>query len=228
MSLVGIIPARGGSRGLPRKNVRTLGGRPIIAFTIEAALGSRLVERVIVSTDSPVIARIAEHYGAEVPGLRPAELSGDTASSADAVLHMVELLELDTGPIDAVVTLQPTSPFRSAKHIDAAVRLMTDQGSDSAVSVARLGLPTSVLGWIGEDGAFRSTASDGDVRRQAAPAAVRITGGIYVSARALLGQRRLLGSRPAALLLDGPAAMDIDTLDDLAAARREMRRRRRR
>lgn len=228
MAVIGIITARGGSRELPRKNLLLLDRRPLIAFTIAAARGARLIDRVVVSTDSPAIARASRSHGAEVPFMRPSGLATDQTPSIDVVLHAVEQLERGGETIEVVVTLQPTSPFRTAAHIDAAIALMFDRGVDSAVSVAALGLPVSVMGCIEADGAFIGVGDVGDIRRQAARPAVRITGGIYVTSRALLGEHRLLGDRPAALLLEGAAALDIDRRPDLLEARRHVRRARHR
>lgn len=226
MTVVAIIPARGGSRGLRGKNLRLLSGQPLIRFTIEAALASHAVDRVIVSTDNEAIADAAAIAGADVPFLRPEGLATDASPTIDSVVHAVEYLER-TPPqeqIDLVVTLQPTSPFRTATHIDHAIDLVRQRGADSAVSVSALGLPGSVIGYIEGDGAFVSAYVDGDLRRQAARPAARINGAIYVSSRGLLREHRLLGARPVAVVLDGAAGMDIDDAGDLAAARRHLRR----
>jgi len=223
MLTVAIIPARAGSRGLPGKHLRALGGSPLIAHTIRAALEARLVDRVVVSTNDPAVARAAASAGAEVPFQRPAALSGPEVPTLPVIVHAVEWLERDGARIDRVVTLQPTSPLRTAAQIDAAVRLLDDPAVDSAVAVAALDLPISVIGWL-QDGRFHPAATvSGDHRRQASPSAVRVTGAIYVTARSLLARGRLLGERPAALLLDGGAAIDIDTAKDLVAARRAWR-----
>jgi CMP-N,N'-diacetyllegionaminic acid synthase len=226
MTVVAIIPARGGSRGLRAKNLRLLTGRPLIGFSIQAALASHEIDRVIVTTDSEAIADAARIAGADVPFLRPASLATDASPTIDAVVHAVEYLETTTPQeqIDLVVTLQPTSPFRTATHIDHAIDLVRQRGADSAVSVSALGLPASVIGYIEGDGAFVSAYVDGDLRRQAARPAARINGAIYISSRALLREHRLLGARPIAVVLEGAAGMDIDDAADLGAARRHLRR----
>lgn len=225
MTTVAIIPARGQSKTLPRKNLRMLDGRPLINHTIEAALAASLVDRVVVSTDDDGIARVAISAGAEVPFRRPDRLATDIAPTVDVVIHAVEELERSGAAIQHIVTLQPTSPFRNARMIDEAISLLHRTRADSAVSVALLAIPVSVLGYL-EDTSFVTLAHFADARRQAVPAACRLTGGIYATTRELLRAGRLVGDRPAALVISGDAALDIDTRADLETARRRSRRRR--
>jgi CMP-N-acetylneuraminic acid synthetase len=223
MATVAIIPARGASKGLPNKHLRLLGGEPMIVHTIRAALQARQVARVLVSTDDPRIARVARRAGAEAPFLRPAELAADDTPTLAAIQHAVAWLESAGQRVDVVVTLQPTSPLRGAAEIEAVLGAMERAGADSAVSVAPLGLPASVIGWL-DAGRFVSAAGGAlDVRRQAMPPAARITGGVYATRRALLRSGRLLDDRPAAHLVAAATAVDVDTLADLSAARRAWR-----
>ena len=131
-----IIPARGGSKGVPRKNIRLLNGKPLIAYTIEAALQSRTVKRLVVSTDDQEIAMISREYGADVPFLRPSEYANDTAKAIDVVRHMlIEMEKLDNCEYPIVVYLEPPSPFRLAEDIDACVEMFLDNDPGSVVSV---------------------------------------------------------------------------------------------
>ncbi len=134
-TILAIIPARGGSKGVPRKNIRSLGGKPLIAWTIEAAQAAPLVNRVLVSTDDVEIARVAQDYGADVL-MRPAELATDTASSEAALLHALETLAAneDYHP-DILAFLQCTSPLMTAADIDGTIRLVQQQEYDSAVTM---------------------------------------------------------------------------------------------
>ncbi len=135
MNVLTIIPARGGSKGIPRKNIQTLAGKPLLAYTIEAALEASTVDRVVVSTDDPEIADVVERYGAEVVW-RPAEISGDTASSESALLHTLEYLQETEGYApDVLVFLQCTSPLTQAEDIDGTVHALLDQDADSALAV---------------------------------------------------------------------------------------------
>jgi CMP-N-acetylneuraminic acid synthetase len=222
--ILAVIPARGGSRGLPRKNLRRLGGIPMIAWTIRAARSAKRIDRIIVSTDDPEIARVAREHGAEVPFTRPADLATDATPTMAVVDHAVRELEAAGDRVSIVVTLQPTSPLRGAAEIDDAIGLMEQMGARSAASVAALDQPVSVLGRL-EDEHFLSIAPAGaDARRQASPNAVRLTGAVYVTRRGLLAEGRLLDDRPAALLTSGPAAIDVDDERDLRAARRAIAR----
>ena len=134
MKILGIIPARGGSKGIPKKNIKLLNGKPLIAYTIEAALASNL-DRVIVSTDCKEIAGISKEYGAEVI-IRSFNLAEDTTPTLPVLQHVVSKLEVE---FDAVMTLQPTSPLRTSKHINEAIELFeSDKEVDSLVSVVEV------------------------------------------------------------------------------------------
>ena len=220
-----VVPARGGSRRLPGKNLRLLEGAPLIVHTIRAALSAERVDRVIVSTDADAIARVALAAGAEVPFSRPAELATDAAATLPVIRHAVEWFEANHGRVGVVVTLQPTSPLRDASEIDAAVGLLDDPAVDSAVSVAPIGLPGSVVGVVARGRYLAALPEDARPSAgEAAPPAVRLTGAVYVTRRELLAQDRLLGDRPAALVTDPARAIDIDTPSDLRRARRLARR----
>ena len=136
MKNIAIIPARGGSKGIPQKNIQDLCGKPLIAYSIEAALQAEKVDRVVVSTDDQEIAEISSKYGAEVIG-RPAEISGDFASSESALLHVLEELRLkEHYHPDLLVFLQCTSPLTLPADIDGTVQALLDQGADTAFAAA--------------------------------------------------------------------------------------------
>jgi len=132
--VVAIIPARGGSKGVPGKNIRVINGRPLIAWSIAQALASEGIHRVIVSTDSEEIAQVAREAGAEVPGLRPVSLASDEAPTEPVLIHVLERW-CRCDPDDAVVLLQPTSPLRLEKSIDRAIEAFLAHDADSLVSV---------------------------------------------------------------------------------------------
>lgn len=133
-SIAAIIPARGGSKGLPGKNVRVCAGRPLIAWTIDAAKKARQVDRVIVSTDDKEISAISEYCGAETI-MRPAEIAGDSSTSEEALVHALDQLGEDAKQLEAVVFLQATSPVRADDDIDKAIDLFRATGADSLLSV---------------------------------------------------------------------------------------------
>ncbi len=194
----------------------------MIVHTIRAGLAAERVDRVIVSTNDEAVARIAREAGAEVPFRRPDELAGDATPTLPVIRHAVDWLEDHGAAINLVVTLQATSPLRGSAEIDSTIALLDDPAVRSAVTVTPLGMPASILGTV-RGGRFRALASAPDSRRQAAPAAIRLTGAVYVTRRDLLEEGRLLDDAPAALLVEGPSAIDVDDAGDLAAARRYFR-----
>jgi len=140
--MIAIIPARGGSKGLPGKNIKELNGKPLIAYAIEAALNSNSIERVIVTTDSEQIADVAKKYGAEVPFIRPDYLSSDTASAIDVYLHATEYIMNELGNnIEKFMVLLPTAPMRTSKHIDDAVTFFNKKNASTLISVKEAETP---------------------------------------------------------------------------------------
>ncbi len=133
--VLGLIPARGGSKGLPGKNTRDLCGKPLIAWSIDAARGSKYLDEVVVSTDSEEIATVAARHGAKPPFLRPAELATDQAASIDVVAHALEHYRGRGVSFDYLALIEPTSPLREAADIDAALEQLIDSGAESIVSV---------------------------------------------------------------------------------------------
>ena len=143
--MICIIPARGGSKGVPGKNIKPLCGKPLIAYTIEAAKAAKEIDRVIVTTDDEHIAAVAREYGAEVPFMRPAELSSDTASAVDVYLHATEFVMDETKEqIDTFMVCLPTVPCRDVRHIDEAVELFYKERATTLISFAEAEVPA---GW---------------------------------------------------------------------------------
>jgi CMP-N,N'-diacetyllegionaminic acid synthase len=136
--VLALIPARGGSKGIPGKNIRLLAGRPLIAYAVDAARASGIVDRVVLSTDSEEIAAIGRASGAEVPFLRPAELAGDASPMLPVLQHAVGVLEQAGWRPEIILLLQPTSPLRTPAHLAAAVGLLRATNADSVVSVAEV------------------------------------------------------------------------------------------
>lgn len=137
LNVLALIPARGGSKGLPGKNLRPLCGRPLVQWSIDTALACSKIDSVIVSTDDEKIAELALLAGAEVPFLRPQELSGDTATSIEVVIHALDFLENTGRRFDVVILLEPTSPLRDMQDIDLALQHLVDAKASSIVSVCR-------------------------------------------------------------------------------------------
>ena len=142
--MIAFIPARGGSKGVPGKNIKEICGKPLIAWTIEAALKADSIDRVIVTTDDEKIAQVAKEYGAEVPFMRPAELSSDTASAIDVYLHATEFVMNETGEtIEKFMVLLPTVPLRDEHHIDEAVEQFKSDEACTLISFAEAEVPAS-------------------------------------------------------------------------------------
>lgn len=177
--VIAVIPARGGSKRLPRKNVLPLKGKPLIAWSIAAGLDSNYVDQVIVSTDCDEIASVARQYGAEIPFMRPANIAGDTASTDSVILHL--LSKLSANDSDIVVILQPTSPLRLSIDIDAALDKLIAVNGDGVVSVCECehspywsnSLPSD-----GNMGAFIKEELKGK-RSQDLPTCYRLNGAVY-------------------------------------------------
>ena len=136
MSIVAFIPARGGSKGVPQKNIKLVAGKPLIAWSIEQALASKLINRVIVSTDCPEIARVAKNYGAEVPFLRPDSISGDKATTESAMLHCCGYLAERNEFPELFILVQATSPIRSENQFDNAISYFRQSNYDSLLTVS--------------------------------------------------------------------------------------------
>lgn len=212
---IAIIPARGGSKTLPRKNVRVLAGKPLLAHTIEQARSAELVSRVIVSTDDPEIAGVARQFGAEVID-RPAELSTDDAASELAVLHVLDHLEqVERYEPNLIVLLQCTSPCRSTEDIDGAIRTLREREADSLLSV----VPFHRFLWREANGETRSMNYDYTrrPRRQEIEPTYAENGSIYVFKPWVLRDRHnRLGGKVALYVMDYWTQGEIDTADDFA------------
>jgi len=221
-----IIPARGGSKGLPRKNVRLLGGIPLIAHTIRAALRSR-IERVVVSTDDEEIAKIAKGWGAEVPFLRPLEYAGDSSTSLSVLLHALRFLEeKESYAADYVVFLQPTSPFRNARHINEALEKHLHSGKKSLISVTDVQEFHPYFMFSIDNGGNLEPLfilENRPLRRQDLPAFYRINGAIYISSRSYydnLPEDAAIfdWASLAAYVMDAPSSVDINDYLDFQKA----------
>lgn len=178
--MIAIITARGGSKGLPRKNVLPFCGKPLIAHTIEAAQNSLAIDRIIVSTDDAEIARVAREFGAEVPFMRPAELASDAASSRDVILHALLFLEAKDRPVDAFCLLQPTSPLRTATDIDGAFKIFQEKNADSVLSITPYDHPVQWAVEVQDNGTLQPRDKTMSGRRQDLVEYYRPNGAVYM------------------------------------------------
>jgi len=222
--MLAVIPARGGSKRLPRKNALPLRGLPLISWTIAAARASGVLDDILVSTDDEEIAAIARDAGVLVPWLRPTHLATDTATSAAVLRHALAWYEVERGSVAGVVLLQPTSPFRSAASIRGAVASFRAQRGDEAHPVVSVSPALNHPAWcfhLNGDTMQPFLGWDNLQRRsQELPPAFALNGAIYVvpSATARIGERLLCpGVRPF-VMADPREALDIDTADDWRSA----------
>lgn len=224
LAVIAVIPARGGSKGLPGKNIADLCGKPLIAYTIEAALKSRYIDRVIVSTDSRKIAKISEAFGAEAPFLRPAYLAEDTTHTPPVIEHAVRFIEKQDFRADLVVTLQPTSPLRNFEQIDEAVELMYRSHSDSVISVKPSDYPPYWIVKIKRNKVIPFVNDGIDYfrkERQQLPKTYQINGAIYVTRRDVLLKKKIIASdNCGVIVMDEKTSLDVDTGADLERIRK--------
>lgn len=221
-TVLGIIPARGGSKSIPKKNIALLCGKPLIAWTVEAALRSSALSRVIVSTDDKEIAELVRQWGAEVPFLRPDELARDHTPVVEPVLHTVRWLDEHEGYCpDYVMVLQPTSPLRTAQDIEAAVQLAWERQADGVVSVCPVYYHPYWTKSVTEDGRLTDfLALDRTyTRRQDLPPAHALNGAIYlISRKVLLERQTFYTDRTYAYVMPLERSLDIDMPWDLHIA----------
>lgn len=206
---LGVIPARGGSKGIPRKNIKLIAGRPLIAWTIEAALMTISLDRVIVSTEDEEIAAVARLYGADVPFTRPAELAQDTSPGIDPVLHALDELS----GFDAVVVLQPTSPLRSSEDIAGCIARAGQYGASSAVSVTEQHNHPFWMYSMGHAGTLEPVMERPAVlRRQDLPRVYSLNGAVYYAKTEWLRRERaLVGAATVGYVMPPERSVDLDT-----------------
>ena len=213
MEILYIIPARGGSKGLPGKNIRLLGNKPLIAYSIEAAVSSIFKGTVIVSTDDEEIATVGKKYGAAVPFMRPDELATDAASTMDLVFHAINFYKQQHVFFDLVVVLQPTSPLRTSSDIDLAISLMKEKKVDAVVSVCESEHHPLWTNMLPPDGSMKNFIRD-EVKgknRQQLPLNFRLNGALYISkSEGLETYKGFIHEKTIAYIMPTDRSVDID------------------
>ncbi len=221
-TFLAIIPARGGSKRLPRKNVMELAGKPLIAWTIEAALQSHFIDEVVVTTDNSEIINVAEEHGANVPFVRPLSLSDDNASTVDVVLHAVSYFMKKKITFDFIVLLQPTSPLRAATHIDEAISKVIEQNASAVISVSKTDhspLWSNTLPESGDMSRFLKEEVK-NKRSQDLPDYYRLNGAIYICSWAEFFEEKsfFVKKNIYAYEMDRGSSVDVDEAFDFYLA----------
>ena len=224
--IIAIIPARGGSKGLPRKNIRLLAGKPLIAYSIKAALKSKYIDRVVVSTDDKEIAEVSRSYGAEVIK-RPNELATDTSVVIDTIKYTVKKIEEEGYNIGIIVILEPTAPLRRIEDIEKCIKILLEEKADSAATFSEAELSPNRL-WKISDIAVEPYLKNANpwLPRQKQPKAYKLNGQIYALTKKKLFEKNdsssLLLGKIFPLVTPKERAIDIDTEIDLTIAEKIM------
>lgn len=212
MTTLGLIPARAGSKGIPGKNIKLIAGKPLIAWTITAALNSRELDVVVVSTEDDAIADIARRWGAQVPFMRPRELALDTTSGVDPVFHALGHMP----EVDAVVLLQPTSPLRTAQDIDQCISLARELQAESVIAVVEAEQHPHWMYRVDLNHRMRPLIdAQPAVTRQELPSVYAVNGAVYYAGVDSLKQHRTFVTPDSvAYVMPPERSVDIDTLLD--------------
>lgn len=219
--ILAIIPARGGSKGVPRKNIRNLNGKPLIAYTIEEARKSEYIDRIVISTEDEEIASVSRKFDAEVPFLRPKEFAQDNSPTVDCVIHMLNWLkENENYEPDYVCLLQCTSPLRTFEDINGTIEKMISTDMDGAVSVCEAEVnPYWTNVFDGNQLKYFVEEGQQITRRQDLPKIYRMNGAVYlVKTEALIKYRTLEPSKIAGYIMEPKKSIDIDNIEDFLLA----------
>jgi CMP-N-acetylneuraminic acid synthetase len=214
MRCLGLINARGGSKGIPGKNIKPLCDKPLIAYSIEAGLAASRIARVVVSTDSAEIAEVASRYGADVPFMRPLELASDIALQLDSIRYAIARLEADGDYYDVIVLLQPTCPLRISTDIDGAINLLEEAGADTVISVMQVHGQHPLTMYTGDPRTGLSPLLDANkagVLRQEFPRVLWRNGAIYGMRRdVVMEQQTLYGNKVVGYVMPEERSANID------------------
>jgi N-acylneuraminate cytidylyltransferase/CMP-N,N'-diacetyllegionaminic acid synthase len=223
--IVAVIPARGGSKRIPQKNVIEIAGKPLIGYSIEAANKCKYIKKVLVSTDNEEIARIAKSFGAEVPFLRPKELARDDTPSLPVIQHAIRYIEnAERLKVDIVVLLQPTSPIRSEKYIDETIEKLIYTEADSAVTVCKI-KHHPFWSFIANEDKLSPFSKEGiNLKHEDLPPVYSLNGSVYAVRRdVLLVRNSIFGNDTRAVVMPQEESVDVDDFFDLFMAEMVMK-----
>ncbi len=213
--MIAIIPARGGSKGLPGKNIKDLLGKPMIAYTIEEALKSKYITDVIISTDCKDIEEVAVKYGAKSHFLRPEYLASDTAKAIDNYIYTIDRLNNEFGyKIDDFVVLQPTSPLRLVEDIDGAIHLFRNNNANSVISYTEEHHPIEWHKYITDECKFENIFEEKLLNRQDIKKSYFPNGAVFVFSYALIKQNKYYNENSYAYIMPRFRSIDVDTIED--------------
>lgn len=215
-TILAIIPARGGSKGVPRKNIRLLAGKPLIAWTIDEAKKSKYIDRLILSSEDEEIIKVAREYGCEVPFKRPFELAQDDTPGIKPVIHVLNTLE---EKYEYVVLLQPTSPLRTVEDIDGCIQHCMEKGAPACISITEAPQSPYWMYKLDDDMKLKPFVQNGEIinRRQDLPIVYMLNGAVYVAeSRFITENKSFLTEETAGYIMSGENSVDIDTEMDFA------------
>ncbi len=214
--ILALIPARGGSKGIKGKNIINLAEKPLISHTINAALNSKYIDTLVVSTDSIEIARVAEVYGARVPFMRPKELAEDTSKTIDCVVHAIRTLSEMNEDYDVLVLLQTTQPLRTSVDIDEAIELFFLNGEKSVVSISEVSDNPVLVRYLDENNNLQKLLNTSSTcRRQDMPKYYRVNGCIYINKVSEISYDTSFNDNTVPFIMNKEHSVDIDDMSDL-------------
>lgn len=225
MKIIAIIPARGGSKGIPHKNITNLCGKPLIGYTIEAAKQSTYIDDVIVSTDDLEIKKVSEQYGASVPFIRDSDIASDEAKTISVVVDALQRLLESGQEYDVVILLQPTSPLRTAEEIDVAIEVFFQHQMEGVVSVNVADISPFLLRTIHGHRLHRIIDESSTIRRQDMPTYYEVNGAIYINRVEEVTEGLSFNDNPIPYIMNRDHSVDIDTWDDLIVAEKILKTR---
>ena len=220
--VLALIPARGGSKGLPGKNKKLLCGKPLIVWSIDAAKASKYVDDIIISSDDCEVFKIAEECGVRVPFKRPSEVASDTATAMDVILHAAEWLKAHKEQFDIIVYLQPTSPLRTSEDIDKGLEFFVKKNSNSVVGVCKSAKSKHLMNTLPADGNMASfiLSENANKNRQEQEAFFQVNGALYISrVDYICSEKNWYGDKTFAYVMPESHSVDIDTELDFFIAK---------
>jgi len=219
LKVLAFIPARGGSKGLKRKNIKKLDGIPLVGYSIREALKSKYIDYVFVSTEDEEIRDVSVGLGAEVPFLRSMETAQDTSKTIDTMVEAVNELKKNAKEFDIVVLLQPTSPMRTVRHIDESIEKYVENGMEALVSVVEVEQHPAYMREITEEGTLKDFITvPPNVRRQDLKPYYRLNGAIYINKMEEIVPEYNFSANRIPYIMDSASSVDVDTIDDFEYA----------